>query len=81
MDRWAEVKESVGEGNGSSRSSHLPSLLKLIRFPLMSVESFSEHVVPRNVLSKEDIIALFMFFAGYEAQIIFDSYSQGVLLS
>jgi hypothetical protein len=61
IDRWSEVDEE----NGSSlRSSQLPSLVKLIRFPLLSLQSFSEHVVPRNVLSNEDVIALFVFFAG-----------------
>jgi hypothetical protein len=55
--------------NGSSRSSQLPSLVKLIRFPLLSLESFSEHVVPQNVLSNEEVIALFRFFARYEDQV------------
>jgi hypothetical protein len=66
MDRWVEVKVDVK--NGSSRSSQLPLLLKFIRFPVLSLISFSEHVVPRNVLSKEDAIALFMFYTGYETE-------------
>ena len=68
---WAERKllkqqqreqlQNTGETPGNLRSV-LGDLLYLIRFPTMTLQQFSNHVVPRNLLDDEETLKLFKHF-------------------
>ncbi|KAL3075670.1 hypothetical protein niasHS_012500 [Heterodera schachtii] len=63
--RWADEKcrENGIECSAENRRAMLgPALLK-IRFPLFSQEEFSEKIVPSDVLSKDQVIAVYQFHA------------------
>jgi hypothetical protein len=48
----------------TTRREKFQALLKFVRFPLMTLEEFAEFVVPSGVLSKNDMLEIFVYFAG-----------------
>ncbi|KAL3096538.1 hypothetical protein niasHS_004319 [Heterodera schachtii] len=61
--RWSDAKcrENGIECSAENRRQLLGPALFKIRFPLFSNEEFSEIIVPSNVLSKDEVIAVYQF--------------------
>ncbi|KAL3071707.1 hypothetical protein niasHS_016382 [Heterodera schachtii] len=61
--RWADKKcgENAIDCSAENRRAMLgPALLK-IRFPLFSEEEFSDKIIPSDVLSKDELLAVYQF--------------------
>ncbi len=50
--------------NVEERSEKFQELLKLVRFPIMNQKEFAEFVVPSGVLSKDEMLEIFVHFSG-----------------
>ncbi|KAL3102953.1 hypothetical protein niasHT_025861 [Heterodera trifolii] len=61
--RWADAKCSQNgiECSAENRRAMLGSALFKIHFPILSSEEFSEKIVPSDVLSKDEVIAVYQF--------------------
>jgi len=65
VDRWAakQCADKRMEADGPSKRSELgDSLVQKIRFLLMSPKEFSDLVLPKNILTQEEIIDVFTSF-------------------
>lgn len=63
--RWAEaecMRQGCGSG-GRQQRSVLGQALKLIRFPLMTVEEFAQGPAQSNILTDAEVVQLFLYFS------------------
>ena len=76
IDRWAakRCEKASMAVNGTNKRSLLGEvLLKNIRFPVMSPHQFTVVVLPKNILTKDEIICVFKrFYSNYESYDSFD---------
>ncbi|XP_021948690.1 BTB/POZ domain-containing protein 2 isoform X2 [Folsomia candida] len=56
--KWSEHQVQLQSGTAESKSKCLQSLLPLLRFPLISAEEFSLHIVPSEVLPLEQSVLI-----------------------
>ncbi|KAL3078328.1 hypothetical protein niasHT_032734 [Heterodera trifolii] len=63
--RWADAKcrQNGIECSAENRRAVLGPALFQMRFPLVSIEEFSKKIVPTDVLSKDEVIAVYQFHA------------------
>ncbi|KAL3120275.1 hypothetical protein niasHT_010054 [Heterodera trifolii] len=61
--RWADAKcgQNGIECSAENRRAMLGSALFKIHFPILSSEEFSKKIVPSDVLSKDEVIAVYQF--------------------
>lgn len=62
---WAKKQAELNELEPSSENlkTILGSIIKDIRYPLMTLEQFAEHVVPTKILDDDEYIEIYTHFA------------------
>jgi len=66
IKRWGKETGQVPdiEGKPVARQTVLPSLARMVRYPLVGAKAFAKEVVPTKVLSELDVIEMFLYFNG-----------------
>ncbi|XP_021959554.2 BTB/POZ domain-containing protein 2 [Folsomia candida] len=63
VKKWGDHVSDTDEDEDRPRSTVMPELLEMIRFPIIGMQDFAAEVVPTGVLAKDEVIEMFLYFA------------------
>ncbi|EDO38551.1 predicted protein [Nematostella vectensis] len=83
VDRWAEQQtssEGLGVDGESKRNVLGEEAIRRLRFPLISQEQFVKHVLPKDILNREEIVDLFAHYVlpKEKGSVLFRATSRGL---